>query len=282
MIDFLLDPFNFRFMNNAFLVAVMISIPTSMLSCYLVLKGWSLMGDAISHAVLPGIVLAYIFKIPLIIGAFVAGLFCSLASSFISENSRIKKDTVLGVVFSGMFGIGLVLITKVSTNLHLDHILFGNILGITNENLILSISISIFVSSLLFIKRKDLMLFSFDEVQTNVLGINNKYLNFLLISLTSITVVATLSSVGIILSIGLLITPGAIVFLLTKKFDQMMILSIFITSISAFLGVYLSFFMDSSPAPTIILILSSIFFGILILKTTYKKEFRKKYFKKTN
>lgn len=282
MIDFLLDPFNFRFMNNAFLVAVMISIPTSMLSCYLVLKGWSLMGDAISHAVLPGIVLAYIFKIPLIIGAFVAGLFCSLASSFISENSRIKKDTVLGVVFSGMFGIGLVLITKVSTNLHLDHILFGNILGITNENLILSIAISTFVSSLLFIKRKDLMLFSFDEVQTNVLGINNKYLNFLLISLTSITVVATLSSVGIILSIGLLITPGAIVFLLTKKFDQMMILSIFITSISAFLGVYLSFFMDSSPAPTIILILSSIFFGTLILKTIYKKEFRKKYFKKIN
>ena len=126
------------------------------------------------------------------------------------------------------------------------------------------------------------MLFSFDEIQSNVLGINNKYLNFLLITLTSVTVVATLSSVGIILSIGLLITPGAIVFLLTKKFDQMMILSIFITSISAFLGVYLSFFMDSSPAPTIILILSSIFFGILILKTIYKKEFRKKYFKKIN
>ncbi len=279
MIDFLLDPFNFRFMNNAFLVAVMISIPTSMLSCYLVLKGWSLMGDAISHAVLPGIVLAYIFKIPLIIGAFVAGLFCSLVSSFISENSRIKKDTVLGVVFSGMFGIGLVLVTKVSTNLHLDHILFGNILGITDENLLLSISISAFVSFLIFIKRKDLMLFSFDEIQSNVLGINNKYLNFLLITLTSVTVVATLSSVGIILSIGLLITPGAIVFLLTKKFDQMLILSILITSISAFFGVYLSFFMDSSPAPTIILILSCIFFGTLILKTAYKKEFRKKYFK---
>ncbi len=279
MIDFLLDPFNFRFMNNAFLMAVMISIPTSMLSCYLVLKGWSLMGDAISHAVLPGIVLAYIFKIPLIIGAFIAGLFCSLVSSFISENSRIKKDTVLGVVFSGMFGIGLVLVTKVSTNLHLDHILFGNILGITNENLLLSISISAFVSFLIFMKRKDLMLFAFDEIQSNVLGINNKYLNFLLITLTSVTVVATLSSVGIILSIGLLITPGAIVFLLTKKFDQMLILSILITSISAFFGVYLSFFMDSSPAPTIILILSCIFFGTLILKTAYKKEFRKKYFK---
>ena len=279
MIDFLLDPFNFRFMNNAFLVAIMISIPTSMLSCYLVLKGWSLMGDAISHAVLPGIVLAYIFKIPLIIGAFIAGLFCSLVSSFISENSRIKKDTVLGVVFSGMFGIGLVLITKVPTNLHLDHILFGNILGITNDNLLLSILISAFVSFLIFIKRRDLMLFSFDEIQSNVLGINNKYLNFLLITLTSVTVVATLSSVGIILSIGLLITPGAIVFLLTKKFDQMLILSILITSTSAFFGVYLSFFMDSSPAPTIILILSCVFFGTLILKTAYKKEFRKKYFK---
>ncbi len=282
MIDLFLDPFKFRFMQNAFVVAIIISVPTSMLSCYLVLKGWSLMGDAISHAVLPGIILAYIFKIPLIIGAFTAGLFCSLASAFISENSRIKKDTVLGVVFSGMFGIGLVLITKVSTNLHLDHILFGNILGITNENLALTISISLFVSFFLFIKRKDLMLFSFDEIQSNVLGISNKFLNFILISLTSITVVATLSSVGIILSIGLLITPGAIVFLLTKKFDQMIILSILITSLSAFFGVYISFFLDSSPAPTIILILSCIFFGTLIIKMAYKREFRKKFFNKIN
>jgi len=282
MIDLFLDPFKFKFMLNAFLVAIIISIPTAILSCYLVLKGWSLMGDAISHAVLPGIVLAYIFKIPLIVGAFAAGLFCSLASSFISENSRIKKDTVLGVVFSGMFGVGLVLITKVSTNLHLDHILFGNILGITQENIILTISISIFVSFFLFIKRKDLMLFAFDEIQSNVLGISNKLLNFFLISLTSITVVATLSSVGIILSIGLLITPGAIVFLLTKKFDSMIILSILITSLSAFFGVYISFFLDSSPAPTIILILSCIFFGVLVLKTAYKKDFRKKFFKNIN
>tara|TARA_B100000989_G_C19507794_1_gene457319 strand:+ start:947 stop:1789 length:843 start_codon:yes stop_codon:yes gene_type:complete len=279
MIDFFLDPFKLRFMQNAFLVAIIISVPTAMLSCYLVLKGWSLMGDAISHAVLPGIVLAYIFKIPLIIGAFVAGLFCSFTSSFISENSRIKKDTVLGVVFSGMFGVGLVLITKVSTNLHLNHILFGNILGITNENLILTVSISFLVSFFLFIKRKDLMLFAFDEIQSNVIGISNKYLNVFLISLTSITVVATLSSVGIILSIGLLITPGAIVFLLTNKFDYMMILSVLITSVSAFLGVYASFYLDSSPAPTIILILSFIFFVILVFKTTNKKEFRKKYFK---
>jgi len=279
MIDFFLDPFKLRFMQNAFLVAIIISVPTAMLSCYLVLKGWSLMGDAISHAVLPGIVLAYIFKIPLIVGAFVAGLFCSFTSSFISENSRIKKDTVLGVVFSGMFGVGLVLITKVSTNLHLNHILFGNILGITNENLILTVSISFLVSFFLFIKRKDLMLFAFDEIQSNVIGISNKYLNVFLISLTSITVVATLSSVGIILSIGLLITPGAIVFLLTNKFDYMMILSVLITSVSAFLGVYASFYLDSSPAPTIILILSFIFFVILVFKTTNKKEFRKKYFK---
>ena len=259
MIELLLSPFNFDFMINAFLIISIISFPTALLSCYLVLKGWSLMGDAISHAVLPGIVIAYIVKIPLIIGAFFAGLFCSIISGFIYKNSRIKQDTVLGIVFSGMFGLGIILITKIPTNVHLDHILFGNILGIGSGDMILNGFISALVAIILIIKRKDLMLYSFDEVQANALGLRINLLNYLLLSMISLTVVSTLSSVGLILSIGLLITPGAIVFLITKEFEKMLLFSVLITCLSGFFGVYLSFFIDSAPAPTIVLILALVF-----------------------
>ena len=271
MIELLLSPFNFDFMINAFLIISIISFPTALLSCYLVLKGWSLMGDAISHAVLPGIVIAYIVKIPLIIGAFFAGLFCSIISGFIYKNSRIKQDTVLGIVFSGMFGLGIILITKIPTNVHLDHILFGNILGISSGDIILNGFISALVAIILIIKRKDLMLYSFDEVQANALGLRINLLNYLLLSMISLTVVSTLSSVGLILSIGLLITPGAIVFLITKEFEKMLFFSVLITCLSGFFGVYLSFFIDSAPAPTVIMVLTIIFL-ITLLFSIFKKR----------
>lgn len=271
MIEFLLTPLNFDFMIKAFIIITIISFPTALLSCFLVLKGWSLMGDAISHAVLPGIVIAYIVKLPLIIGAFLAGLFCSTLSGFIYKNSRIKQDTVLGIVFSGMFGLGIILITKTSTNLHLDHILFGNILGISSEDLILNGSISAIVALILITKRKDLMLYSFDEVQANALGLKINFLNYLLLSMISLTVVSTLSSVGIILSIGLLITPGAIVYLITKEFEKMLFFSVLITSFSGFIGVYLSFFINSAPAPTVIMILTIIFLIVLFFNVLRKR-----------
>ena len=271
MIELLLSPFNFDFMINAFLIISIISFPTALLSCYLVLKGWSLMGDAISHAVLPGIVIAYIIKIPLIIGAFFAGLFCSIISGFIYKNSRIKQDTVLGIVFSGMFGLGIILITKIPTNVHLDHILFGNILGISSEDIILNGFISALVAIILIIKRKDLMLYSFDEVQANALGLRINLLNYLLLSMISLTVVSTLSSVGLILSIGLLITPGAIVFLITKEFEKMLFFSVLITCLSGLFGVYLSFFIDSAPAPTVIMVLTIIFL-ITLLFSIFKNR----------
>ena len=125
----LLLPFQLDFMRDAFVIAGLIAVPCALLSCFLVLKGWSLMGDAVSHAVLPGVVLAYILNIPLLIGAFVAGMSCALLTGFLTDHSRIKQDTVMGVVFSGMFGIGLVLYTWIESEVHLDHILFGNMLG---------------------------------------------------------------------------------------------------------------------------------------------------------
>src|SRR6056297_2562802 len=129
-VETLLLPFRFAFMQNAFLISMMVAVPTALLSCFLVLKGWALMGDAVSHAVLPGIVLAYILNVPLILGAFVAGMFTAVATGYLADNSRIKPDTVMGVVFSGMFAAGIVMYVALQTNMHLDHILYGNMLGV--------------------------------------------------------------------------------------------------------------------------------------------------------
>ena len=259
MTEALLQPFQFVFMNNAFLIMLILSVPTSLLSCYLVLKGWSLMGDAISHAVLPGVVLAYIINIPLIVGAFCAGMICAVTTGFLSENSRVKQDTILGIVFSGMFGLGIVLHTKITTDVHLDHILFGNMLGVGVEQLRTSGVISIFVGLVIFAKHADFMLHSFDPVQAQAVGLRIGWLHYGMLALISLTIVATLSAVGIILSIGLLIAPGAIAYLLTKRFERMLLIAVMVTLVSGFLGVYISFYIDSAPAPTVILILTVIF-----------------------
>ena len=134
-VNTLILPFQFAFMQNAFLISIIVSVPTALLSCFLVMKGWALMGDAVSHAILPGIVVASILGIPLLIGAFAAGMTCALATGYLASNSRVKQDTVMGVVFSGMFGLGIVLYVGVETGAHLDHILFGNMLGVEPHEL---------------------------------------------------------------------------------------------------------------------------------------------------
>lgn len=267
MIDTLVQPFQFAFMNTAFLIMAMISVPMALLSCYLVLRGWSLMGDAISHAVLPGVVLAYILNIPLIIGPFCAGMFCALATGFLKENSRVKQDTVMGIVFSGMFGFGIVMYTKISTDVHLDHILFGNMLGAGAQDLWTAGLIAMAVTVVILTKRRDLMLHAFDPIQAQAVGLPVRALHYGLLAMMSLTIVATLTAVGIILSIGLLIAPGAIAFLVTKRFDQMLIVAVSVTQVSGFLGVYLSFYIDSAPAPTVILIMTAVFIAAFVYST---------------
>lgn len=253
------SPFQFPFMQNAFWIVLFIAPPTAMLSCFLVLKGWSLLGDAISHATLPGIVIAYVLKLPLIIGAFAAGMACALAVGFLGDNSRVKRDTVMGVVFSGMFGLGMVLYTKIETDVHLDHILFGNMLGVGPEDLWTAGIVAFGVSLALLAKWKDLLLHAFDAAHARALGLRVGLLHYGLLVVISLTIVATLKAVGLILAIGLLIAPGAIAFLLTREFKHMLVVAVAITLVAMLGGVYLSFWIDSAPAPTIILLLSSIF-----------------------
>ena len=255
----LLLPFQFPFMQNAFLIAALISVPTALLSCFLVLKGWALMGDAVSHAVLPGIVLAYVLGAPLLIGAFAAGMVCALATGYLSEHSRVKEDTVMGVVFSGMFGLGIVLYVSIETSAHLDHILFGNMLGVSSGELWTSGSIALAVSALLLVKWKDLLLHAFDPAQAQALGLPVLWLHYGLLTALSATIVATLSAVGLILAIGLLVAPGAIAFLLVLQFRTMLWVSVLVCLVSMLGGTYASFFLDSAPAPTAILILTALF-----------------------
>lgn len=264
IIETLFLPFRFPFMQQAFAIAVLVAVPMALLSCFLVLKGWSLMGDAISHAVLPGVVLAYIAGLPLAVGAFAAGMTCALATGFLRENSRIKEDTVMGVVFSGMFGLGIVLYTKIQTDVHLDHILFGDMLGVSWRDVAESAVIAAISAGAILVFRRDLLLHAFDPQHAQAIGLPVRLLHYGLLTVLSLTIVGALKAVGIILAIALLISPGAIAFMLTGRFQRMLALSVAIAVTAAFFGVYLSFFLDSAPAPTIVLLLTAMFVAAFV------------------
>ncbi len=267
-LDILLQPFTFDFMLRATVIALLVAIPTAVLSCFLVLKGWSLMGDAVAHAVLPGVILAYLLGFPYIIGAFIAGMLCAVTTGFISENSRLKEDTVMGVVFSSMFAFGIVMMSKIESEVHLDHILFGDILGITGTDILITGAITLFSLLFLIIKGKDLVLYIFDLQHAKAIGIPIHVLHYCLLALLSITIVSALKAVGMILVIASLIAPGAIAYLITNRFKNMILMSLIINSLCAVAGVYASFFVDSAPAPTIVVMLTIVFIIVFTVKTS--------------
>ncbi len=265
--EYLLIPFQFEFMTNALIISALVSVPMALLSCFLVLKGWSLMGDAISHAVFPGVVIAYMIGIPYAIGAFVAGMFSAIATGYLKDNSRIKQDTVMGVVFSGMFGLGLVLYVKIQSDVHLDHILFGDMLGVGMGDIIQSLVIAALTVGVIGLKWKDFLLHAFDPAQARAVGLRVNLLHYGLLAMISLTIVGALQAVGIILSIAMLIAPGAIAFLLVRRFSTMLIVASVIALVGSVLGVYLSFFIDSAPAPTIVLLLTIVFLAAFAFTT---------------
>jgi manganese/iron transport system permease protein len=264
VLETLLQPLEFEFMRNALAISALVAVPAALLSCFLVLKGWSLMGDAVSHAVLPGVVIAYIAGAPLAVGAFAAGMACALATGFLKENSRIKQDTVMGVVFSGMFGLGLVLYVKIETDVHLDHILFGDMLGVGRSDIVETGIIAALASVVLIAKWRDLLLYAFDPVQAKVVGLPVRLLHYGLLSILSLVIVAALKAVGIILVIAILIAPGAIAFLVTRSFGAMLAVAVAAALAASLTGVYASFYLDSAPAPTIVLVMTAIFVAAFI------------------
>ncbi len=255
----LLAPFQYDFMNQAFIIGALVGAVCAILSCFLVLKGWSLMGDAVSHAVLPGIVLAYLAGIPLAIGAFISGVLCATATGFIKENTRVKEDTAMGIVFTGLFALGLVMFSKVQTDIHLNHILFGSLLGITREDMIQTVIVGGSTLFLVLLMRKDLLLFCFDQSHARSIGLNTSLLYYVLLSLLAATVVASMQAVGIILVIAMLITPGCIAYLLSDRFEQMLIIASTSAIFSCLMGAYISYFINGSTAGCIVLVLGVLF-----------------------
>jgi manganese transport system permease protein len=228
------------------------------------LKGWALMGDAVSHTVMPGVVIAYVLKLPFALGAFVFGVGSVIAIGFIKSKTRIKEDTVIGIVFTGFFAFGLVLVSKVKSSIDLTHILFGNVLGISDGDILQTIIISAIVLITLGILHKDLILFCFDPTHAHSIGLNITFLYYVLLSLLSLTAVAGLQTVGSVLVVAMLVTPGATAYLLTDRFDRMMPIAVASGIFSSVIGTYISYYIDGSTGGCIVVLQTLMFLTVMI------------------
>ncbi|MFN5750806.1 MAG: metal ABC transporter permease [Pseudanabaena sp.] len=257
-------PLQYGFMVKAIWVSALVGVVCSALSCFMILKGWALMGDAVSHAVLPGVVLAYVMNIPFAIGAFVFGVGSVIAIGFIKANTRIKEDTVIGLVFTGLFALGIVLVSKIKSTVDLGHILFGNVLGIADSDRVQTVIISVITWMTLAILRKDLILFCFDATHARSIGMNTTFLYYVLLSLLSLTAVAGLQTVGIILVVAMLITPGATAYLLSDRFENMMLIAMASGMFASVMGTYISYHIDGSTGGCIVVLQTLLFLAAMI------------------
>ena len=263
--DTLAAPFEYRFMQRALLTSILVGAICGMLSCYVVLKRWSLLGDAISHAVLPGVAIAYLLGWPFFVGAFLTGALTSLGIGAIERHTRIKSDAAMGLMFTGAFALGIVIISKIATSTHLLHILFGNVLGVQQSALMLTLVAGIIALLCVWLAYRPLLLYAFDPQQAQALGFNTGMIHYGLILLLTLTIVASLETVGIILVVAMLITPGATAHLLTDRFPVMMAISVTVGVVSAVVGLWLSVALDVASGGTIVLVATGLFFLTLVV-----------------
>jgi manganese transport system permease protein len=261
----LMQPLEMQFMQRALAIGIVVAVVCAVLSCFMTLKGWALMGDAVSHAVLPGVVIAYALGLPFALGAFVFGVGSVGVIGGIKQHTRVKEDTVIGLVFTGFFALGLVLISKIRSSVDLTHILFGNLLGITDADLVQTVVISAGCLLVLLLLRRDLLLFCFDPSHARTIGLNTGVLHYLLLTLVSLAAVAGLQTVGIILVVAMLVTPGATAYLLTDRFDRMTWLAVLSAVTATVLGIYCSYWFDASTAGCIVVVQTLQFLLVMVL-----------------
>ncbi|GAA1171167.1 metal ABC transporter permease [Nesterenkonia xinjiangensis] len=252
--ELLLGPLEFGFMQNALLVSVVAAGVCGLLSSWLVLMGWSLMGEAVAHSILPGIVLAYIFGVPMAVGAFVFGMLAVALIGGISTSSTLKHDTVIGVVFTSLFALGLVLISRTPSQTHLQHILFGNVLGTSRTDLYQVLVLGALTAAVLLIKRRDFTLLAFDRTFAHTIGLSTAGLSAVLLMLLALTTVTALQTLGIILVVAMLVIPGATALLVTRTFGPMLAVASSSAVASAVVGVYASYWLDIATGGTIVLV----------------------------
>lgn len=250
----LLEPFQYTYMVDAMWVSALVGAVCAFLSAYLMLKGWSLIGDALSHSVVPGVAGAYLLGLPYAVGAFLSGGLAAMAMLFISNRSRLKVDAVIGLIFSGFFGLGLFMISLHPASVQIDTIIFGNILHISPADKWQLVAIAVISLLVLTVKWKDLMVVFFDENHARSVGIRPEYLKVMFFTLLSACTVAALQAVGAFLVIAMVVTPGATAYLLTDRFSRLIIISIAIGALTSLVGSYASYFLDGVTGGVIVVL----------------------------
>ncbi|MBX2864108.1 MAG: metal ABC transporter permease [Leptolyngbyaceae cyanobacterium MAG.088] len=267
--QWLIEPLQAGFMVKAIWVSAFVGVVCAVLSCYITLKGWSLMGDAVSHAVVPGVVVAYAMGLPFALGAFIFGFGATVIIGYVKSATRLKEDAVIGVIFTGFFAFGLVLATKIPSNVDLFHILFGNVLGISPSDIIQTLIAGIATLVIILVRRKDLLLFCFDPNHAKAIGLNTQLMYYTLLSVLALTIVTALQTAGIVLVVAMLVTPGATAYLLTDRFDHMLAISVATSVISCVVGTYFSYHLDISTGGSIVVLMTMLFTLAMVFAPKY-------------
>jgi manganese/iron transport system permease protein len=261
----LLEPFSYHYMVNAMWVSALVGGVCAFLSCYLMLKGWSLIGDALSHSIVPGVAGAYMLGLPFSIGAFFSGGLAAAAMLFLNQRTKLKEDAIIGLTFSAFFGLGLFMVSISPTSVSIQTIVLGNILAITPEDT-LQLAIIGFVSlAVLMVIWKDLMVTFFDESHARTIGLNPTLLKIIFFTLLSASTVAAMQTVGAFLVICMVVTPGATAYLLTDRFPRLLALAVAIGALTSFIGAYVSYFLDGTTGGIIVVLQTAVFLVVFLL-----------------
>jgi manganese transport system permease protein len=267
--EFLIAPLQYDFMLKAVIVSSLVGVVCALLSCFMILKRWSLMGDAVSHSVLPGVVLAYVVGLPFSVGAFLFGLGGVLGIGYIKHKVRLNDDAVIGIVYTTLFALGLVLVSRVPSNIDLMHILFGYVLGISNTDALQVGGLALLISGLLLALRRSLLVYAFDPAHASAIRLRVPVYHYLLLAILALTVVASVQTVGIVLVVAMLITPGAIAHLLTDKFDHMLAIAVGVSVLACVVGAYSSYYFDVSTGGAMVLVLGVVFMLTFLFAPKY-------------
>ena len=257
--NWLTEPFGYHYMLNAMWVSAMVGGLCAFLSCYLMLKGWSLIGDALSHSIVPGVAGAYMLGLPFALGAFLSGGLAAGSMLFLNQRSRLKEDAIIGLIFSSFFGIGLFMVSLNPMSVNIQTIILGNILAIAPEDILQLAIIGVVSLTILFLKWKDLMVVFFDENHARSIGLNPGRLKLLFFTLLSVSTIAALQTVGAFLVICLVVTPGATAWLLTDRFPRLLTIAVALGSLTSFFGAWLSYWLDGATGGIIVVLQTLLF-----------------------
>lgn len=269
MIDLLLEPFSYHYMSKAIWVCALVGMTCAFLSSYLMLKGWALMGDALGHSIVPGVVLAYVLGLPYAIGAFFTGFLAALSMTLVKQVTKLREDTVIGLVFTTFFAAGLLMVSINPTSVNIQAVILGNILATSDSDVWQVVLISVICLLVLSLKWKDFLAVFFDENHARSIGLPVRGMTILFFSLLSAATVAALQTVGACLVIAMVATPGATAYLLTDKFGKLVIISMMLGGLTSGLGAYLSYFINASPGGLIVSMQTLIFLTAFVFAPKY-------------